>query len=200
MFFNNFWNKILRYEIDFIILIQKFSKGPENNLMLIKFCKIFTNEVYHNWLTILVSFYKIILYYYQYNLSYIMIFIFLKEYLKLKMIFSFSKFINYKIKNFFKIRRPYVNNDNIEKIVIKKDKSKSFSFPSNSVQKCTVFYYTLLNTFKFNISNNFIVMLIVILLSYIKTLRGLHYLHDIFSGLIIGSLINYFYFKFVLFL
>ena len=197
MVFKHFLEVILKFEIEFIMKIQSISTGPENNLLLIQFCKIFTNEYHHTILTILVSFYKMILYFYQYDFRFIFIFIFVKEYIKLKMIFSFSKFINYKIKNLFQIKRPYVNNDNIEKITIKKDKSKSFSFPSNSVQKCIVFYYTILSSIQLNTINYFIVGSIVLMLSYIKTIRGLHYLHDIFSGILIGLLINYFYLNYM---
>lgn len=186
----NLTKDILEYEIKFIILIQKIFGSPEDNVNLIKLGKIFTNN--NNQYKLII--YSIIINLIQkltvYDFDFKVFILVLYNFFKIFCTIHFSKFINYKIKNYFKIQRPYLEDLNIKKITIKKDKSKSYSFPSNSIQNSFVTYSLILNMITNNIIfKNITVYSIVLVLAFIKTLRGLHYIHDILSGLLLSNLI-----------
>ena len=188
----NLTKDILEYEIKFIILIQKIFGSPEDNVNLIKLGKIFTNNENQYKLII----YSIIINLIQkltvYDFDFKVFILVLCNFLKIFCTIHFSKFINNQIKNYFKIQRPYLEDLNIKKITIKKDKSKSYSFPSNSIQNSFVTYSLIFNMITNNIIlKNITVYSIVLVLAFIKTLRGLHYIHDILSGLLLSNLIIY---------
>ena len=102
-----------------------------------------------------------------------------------------SRIINKYIKNFFQIRRPYVLDNKLKSVVINKDKSKSFSFPSNSIQNTFIVYSCLLHFFAYQYKylHNYILFIICGLISFIKLLRALHYPHDIIVGIIIAKIL-----------
>jgi hypothetical protein len=181
---------IFNIEIKFIILIQYLFKGPEKNLNIIKCGKIITNKQYQNQLisySVLFAFIKSI---FADGISFTAVRIFIEIFLKIHFIMYGSKTINFHIKQTCKICRPYLEDTNIQNITIKKDKSKSFSFPSNSIQNSYVFYWLILNLISpYSYINFTIISIIIGLLSFIKTIRGLHYLHDIISALFIGKCI-----------
>ena len=187
-----YFNIMLNFEIKFIIFIQKIFGGPEENVNLIKLGKIFTNNINQNKLMI----YAIIINFIQNTtltqLSFKIVILSLYNLLKMFAVIYFSKYVNFTIKNYFKIRRPYLEEDNIKKVTIKKDKSKSYSFPSNSIQNSLVFYTLITNLITNNIIfKNMIIYGIISIIALIKTLRGLHYIHDILSGLLLAQLIIY---------
>lgn len=187
-----FFNIVVDYEIKFIIFIQKIFGGPEENVNLIKLGKLFTNNVNQNKLMIYVIIINFIQNITLTQLSFKIILLTLYNLLKIFLIIHFSKYVNFTIKNYFKIRRPYLEEKNIKKVTIKKDKSKSYSFPSNSIQNSLVFYTLIINLITNNIIfKNIIVYGIISILALIKTLRGLHYIHDILSGLLLSNLIIY---------
>ena len=201
MFFKNFENKILEYEVLFIKWIQVLFGGPENNLLLIKIGKVFTNNIIQNTIISYTILFLTIKFIINNGIMITLFWYSLKEFFKLYGIISISKFINYRIKHFCKIKRPYVEHNNIENITIRKDKSKSYSFPSNSIQNVYVLYYIVLNlVFPNNIYIIYVVYTLVFLIGLIKTLRGLHYLHDIISALIISKLIIRFYLNYIIIL
>lgn len=185
-------SNILDYEIQFIILIQRLFGSPEDNVNLIKLGKIFTNNDHQNKLIIYAVIINLIqnLTLNDFSIKFVLLMFYNLS--KVFTVIYFSKFINFQIKNFFKIQRPYLEDHKIQKITIKKDKSKSYSFPSNSIQNSLVFYTLVLNLVTQNYwFTKIIVYTIVSILGFIKTIRGLHYLHDIISGLIISNLILY---------
>jgi len=185
-------SNILDYEIKFIILIQKLFGDPEENVNLIKLGKIFTNNDNQNKLIIYAVIINLIQNLTLQDLSFKIILVMLYNLSKVFTVIYFSKFVNFKIKNFFKIQRPYLEDHKIKKITIKKDKSKSYSFPSNSIQNSLVLYTLIFNLITENYwFTKICVYSIVLLLGFIKTIRGLHYLHDIVSGLIISNSIIY---------
>jgi len=188
----NLIQEFINIEIKFIVLIQYLFNGPEENLLLIKLGKFFTNNHLHNEIikyTVIYDCFR--KYYYGMTISSIIQFLFFNI-IKIHLVLYISKSINYTIKHTFKIPRPYLKESNIQKITIKKDKSKSYSFPSNSIQNSYVFYWNIFNTLHPDSLIGFwIINFIILLLAFIKTLRGLHYLHDIIPGLIIANLIVY---------
>ena len=192
------FDSLLNFEINFIIYIQKLFNGPEQNLNLIKIGKIFTNNQLQSKLIIYSVILNLLINFHEYDSNLILIFTTIYNYSKINFILYLSKYINYKIKNCFKISRPYLENNKIENVTIKKDKSKSYSFPSNSIQNSFVFYSSILELVIPN-SNliYYLVYGIIIMLGIIKTIRGLHYLHDIISGLIIANIILAAYLRFM---
>ena len=184
--------QILNIEIKFIVLIQYLFNGPEENLLLIKIGKFFTNNHLQNEIIKYSVIYDCLRKLYYGMELFLVIKLLFINIIKIHFIMYCSKTINYTIKHTFKIPRPYLKETKIQKITIKKDKSKSYSFPSNSIQNSFVFYWNILNTLTPNsIINNWIIYSIIFLLAFIKTLRGLHYLHDIIPGLIIANMIVY---------
>ena len=183
---------ILNIEIKFILLIQYLFNGPEKNLNIIKIGKIITNKQLQSELIIYSVLFLLIKNIYQNGINFMIVITCIKLFLKIHIIMYISKTINFHIKHAFKICRPFVEHNDIQNITIKKDKSKSFSFPSNSIQNSYVYYWIILNLISPYSSINFIIMnIIILLLSFIKTIRGLHYLHDILSALFIGKCILY---------
>jgi membrane-associated phospholipid phosphatase len=186
----NYSDIILDYEIRFIILIQKIFGSPEDNVNLIKLGKIFTNNDNQSRLIIYAIIINLIKNLTLNNFSIRLILLMFYNLSRVYIVIHLSKFINYQIKNFFKIQRPYLEDHKIKKITIKKDKSKSYSFPSNSIQNSIVFYTLILNLVTDNCNlKNIIVYGIVSTLGFIKTLRGLHYIHDILSGFLLANII-----------
>lgn len=192
------FDSLLNFEINFIIYIQKLFNGPEQNLNLIKIGKIFTNNQLQSKLIIYSVILNLLINFNECNSNLLLIFTAIYNYSKINFILYLSKYINFKIKNLFKISRPYLENSKIENVTIKKDKSKSYSFPSNSIQNSFVFYSSILELLIPN-SNliYYLVYSITIMLGIIKTIRGLHYLHDIISGLIIANIILAAYLRFL---
>ena len=189
----NYTDIILDYEIKFIIFIQKIFGSPEENVNLIKLGKIFTNNDNQNKLMIYAVMINLIQNLTINKFSIRLIILMFYNLSRIYTVICLSKFVNYQIKNFFKIQRPYLEDDKIKKITIRKDKSKSYSFPSNSIQNSLVFYTLILNLVISNIIlTNFIVYGIIFILGFIKTLRGLHYIHDILSGFLLANIILYF--------
>ena len=120
---------ILKYEVSFIKFVQLFMGGPDKNLFLIKIGKLFTNNNIQSTIIKYSILFLIIKFIINNGLNLEIVMYSIKTFLKLYGIIKLSKFLNYKIKHFFQIKRPYVDHNNIEKITIRKDKSKSYSFP-----------------------------------------------------------------------
>ena len=152
--FDSVFNTIINYEVKFILYIQYIFGGPEKNVGLIKFCKLFTNDKIQKKIFVYSLALKIIIDITIYGFQIMMFCNTFKNFIKLYLLHKISKIINYNIKSFLQIRRPYINHTNIENVTIKKDKSKSYSFPSNSVQNTYIFYYSLLNMVFDNYSYN----------------------------------------------
>jgi membrane-associated phospholipid phosphatase len=103
-------------------------------------------------------------------------------------LFAFlSRFINIQIKLFFKRKRPYVTHKSIKVLEKAKEKKKNtYSFPSNSIQTSLIFYGFMLKTMGLSLCfNNIILTLIVLITSFAKINRGMHYPSDILFSVII---------------
>jgi len=103
-------------------------------------------------------------------------------------IFAFlSRLINIQIKLLFKRRRPYVTHKSIKVLEKAREKKKNtYSFPSNSIQTSLIFYGFMLRTMGFSVCfNNIILTLIVLITSFAKINRGMHYPSDIIFSIII---------------
>ena len=92
-----------------------------------------------------------------------------------------SRSINIKIKLFFKRKRPYVDHQTIKVLEKTKEKKKNtYSFPSNSIQTSLIFYGFMLRTMDLGTCYNSIILtLIVLVTSFAKINRGMHYPSDI---------------------
>lgn len=116
-------------------------------------------------------------------------------------IFAFlSRLINIQIKLYFKRNRPYVKHKSIKVLEKAREKKKNtYSFPSNSIQTSLIFYGFMLKTMCFSkIVNIIILTTIVLIISFTKINRGMHYPSDILFSIILYYLLltiyNYFLF------
>ncbi|VVU95400.1 PAP2 superfamily [seawater metagenome] len=208
---------LVKYEELLIKKIQIIFGSPKNHVELIKFGKMLTQQSTHVLLLRLAIIFKTIIlsviipFYINslypitgLNLIIQIIYFILKaiwDYITINLILQFSRFANKFVKNLFQIKRPYVLNDSLENVTIKKDKSKSYSFPSNSIQNSYV-YYSILFIYlvpSYLYVRLFVVGIICSIIGFIKLLRALHYPHDIVVALIIGYLIVLAYQNFILF-
>jgi len=194
----NIFLKIFLFEEFLIKKLQDTFGSPEKYRHFIKVCKFFSKSKTQKYLLKALIF---LLIFFNYNkmTTYELLnqaFIYILEYIKIIILLSTAKFINQIVKNSFKIKRPYVINNELLNVVITKDKSKSFSFPSNSVQNSFIFYNVLFKTFFYNYEylRIIIVSIMIIYISFIKMLRALHYPHDILASIILGRIILYYYF------
>ena len=196
---------IVTAEDKLIFQIQNFFGPPSSYVSLIKFGKIITKQNTHylilQFLSVLHASYKILSLINWFNIDIInqdhivdIFLIFLKYicfYQYFSVIIQISRVINKYIKNYFQIRRPYVLDEKLKSVIINKDKSKSFSFPSNSIQNTFIVYSCLLHFFapQYYFVHNYILFMVCGLISFIKLLRALHYPHDIIVGIIIAKIL-----------
>ena len=118
-------------------------------------------------------------------------------------IFAFlSRLINIRIKLFFKRNRPYVTHESIKVLEKSREKNKNtYSFPSNSVQTSLIFYGFMLRTMCFSTIVNIIILtIIVLIISFIKINRGMHYPSDILFSIIFYYILLTIYNYFLLFI
>lgn len=107
-----------------------------------------------------------------------------------------SRNFNIFIKTFIKRSRPYVKYSIIKTNPKTYDKKKNtYSLPSNSIQTSLIFYNILLKTILEIEGINLAIMLLIITLitSLAKIIRGLHYFSDILLSIIIFKVLDILY-------
>lgn len=107
-----------------------------------------------------------------------------------------SRNFNIFIKTFIKRSRPYVKYSIIKTNPKTYDKKKNtYSLPSNSIQTSLIFYNILLKTILEIKGINLAIMLLIITLitSLAKIIRGLHYFSDILLSIIIFKVLDILY-------
>lgn len=164
--------KMFYLEACFIFYLQYYLGTPDKWTKLTKIIKFFSN-----------------------NNRILFLSIFINIYLKINLFFAIfiSKYINLLIKTNLKILRPYKKFNWLKyKELKEKNKDKSYSFPSNSVQNCLIFYGSLNNYFsniytEFSFLINFIFYIILFGIFFTRTIRALHYIHDIVFSFILAK-------------
>ena len=166
-------------EVRFINLIQCMFFTEEFNHPFIGItdyvAKFITSRKYKKYILTAYIIYMII-----YNINYNYIYLMLSV-PKFYLFSLLSRSINIKIKLFSKRKRPYVDHQTIKVLEKTKEKKKNtYSFPSNSIQTSLIFYGFMLRTMDLGTCYNSIILtLIVLITSFAKINRGMHYPSDI---------------------
>ena len=90
------------------------------------------------------------------------------------------------IKNVCKQERPY--NKHQDKIKYFKKQKSSYCYPSQSVVSTCIIYYNLRGVVN-SIYLDYYFYMLLTLLTFTRSYRGLHYLHDILSSVILSKLV-----------
>lgn len=168
---------IHQIELNVIRFIQTFLFTDEYNI-LDKIAKLISSRKYRR----------------LYLILYFLIFIISKEYSKILIVINLyilsflSRKLNIFIKLIFKRKRPFNFNNILTDKKTNLKKVDTYSMPSNSIQTSLIFYNILLsNTAFVNYQLKiYILVIIIIILSLAKILRGLHFPSDILVSLIIS--------------
>jgi membrane-associated phospholipid phosphatase len=164
-------NALFYYEACLIKKIQTIFGTSKDWKNTIKIIKLFTNQRMLMWL----SFISLL---------------FWDTRLLLSMLIS--KYLNLEIKLFFKVDRPngtYSWLNNVKK-------RNSYSFPSNSIQNCIIFYSFMLSYLSsiyplFTVYLNIIYYSLISSIALTRTISAKHYPHDIICSILLSNSIMY---------
>jgi len=99
------------------------------------------------------------------------------------------RYLSSSLKSVIKKDRPFVKSHDLILYDKDKKKSKSYSFPSNSVMNSYFFFYQLLNLIDFRFKY-ICPLFLSSIISIVKIRRGLHYTHDCLLSIFVSHLLT----------